>query len=65
MNEVKLVQDSLISMIDSKFHNVPNNLTQIINVQNNEITLKEWQMRIPLASNINEVESIITTKENG
>jgi hypothetical protein len=65
MNEAKLIRESLISTIDSKFKSVPTNVAQIINLQNNEITLKEWQLRVSKASNINEVENIITIKENG
>ena len=65
MNEVKGIQESLLKMIDAQFNNAPSNITQIVKMQNNEITLKEWQMRIPKANSISEVESIITTKENG
>jgi glycyl-tRNA synthetase (class II) len=65
MNEVKGIQDTLIKMIDAQFNNAPTNITQIVKSQTNEITLKEWMMRIPSANSMNEVESIITTKENG
>lgn len=64
-DEVKGIQESLLTVLDTKFKNLPQNINQIINSQNNAITLKEWLMRITTSSNIEEVQNIITTKENG
>lgn len=63
--EIKGIQESLLTILDTKFQNFPNSLTEQINLQNNAITLKDWLTKAATASTIEEVEAFIPTKENG
>lgn len=62
--EIKGIQESLLTVLDVKFQEYPNNITSIINSQNNVITLKGWLTRITSTNTIDEVTDILSTKTN-